>query len=50
MTKRTVRKLELHKESIRQLDQNEVKMVAGAATVTKCSNLCTLGSCGHICP
>jgi hypothetical protein len=49
MTKRTLRKLELHKESIRQLDPHEVKEAAGGVTL-RCTNLCTLGSCGHICP
>ncbi len=45
MMKRTVRKLELHKESIRQLDPQEIKEAVGGLTLR-----CTLGSCGHICP
>jgi hypothetical protein len=46
MTKRTVRKLELHKESIRQLDPQEIKEAVGGAITLRC----TFGSCGHICP
>lgn len=48
MMKRTVRKLELHKESIRQLDPQELEAAGGATAL--CSKFCTLGSCGHICP
>jgi hypothetical protein len=55
MKKRTVKKLELHRESLRQLDPQEIREAAAAAatvaeTCTACSNRCTLGSCGHICP
>jgi hypothetical protein len=46
MTKRTARKLELHKESIRLLDSQELTDVAGGLP----TKLCILGSCGHICP
>jgi hypothetical protein len=49
MTKRTVRKLELHKESIRLLDSRDMKEAAGGATAL-CTKLYTDGSCGHICP
>jgi hypothetical protein len=51
MVKNTLRKLELHKESIRRLDPQEVKMAAGGATsVCTHTNTCTDSSCaGTIC-
>ncbi len=55
MKRQTVKKLVLHRESLRQLDPQEIREAIGAAatvvdTCTACSNRCTLGSCGHICP
>jgi natural product precursor len=52
MMKKTMRKLELHKESIRRLDPQEMEMVAGGAT-SACTHTttCTDSSCaGTVCP
>ena len=52
MVKKTMRKLELHKESIRLLDPREMDWVAGGAT-SACTQtrFCTDSSCaGSICP
>jgi hypothetical protein len=38
MKKVTVKKLVLNKESLRRLDQDQVKEAAGAATVSACTN------------
>lgn len=51
MVKKTMRKLELHKESIRQLDPQDLKEAAGGGT-SACTQTryCTDSSCaGSIC-
>lgn len=45
--KKPVQKLRIHRETIVQLDRTVLENAAGGITTSK---LCTLGSCGHICP
>jgi len=40
-----VQALKLSRETLRDLDAGNLKDVAGAATVTQCSNRCTVVSC-----
>jgi hypothetical protein len=43
--KATVKKLVVHKESIRRLDQAQTKEAAGGATLSGCTN-CAFTACG----
>jgi hypothetical protein len=44
MKKKTIKKLVLHKESLRRLGQEQVKEAAGGGTISPCTN-CAQTAC-----
>jgi hypothetical protein len=47
--KKPVRTLRVNRETLSRLDLPTLEKIGGGATL-RCTTLCTLGSCGHICP